>query len=117
MNKTVFAVMALGLAGFTCPAPIRADTTTNAPSRFGLFTGLDPRSFYQQGDFPEPFLVDDSGLEMNEARLDWLRSGIGSSHQNNMRAEVEKGFGLATAELAVPYEYDSSPGGVSKGFE
>jgi hypothetical protein len=78
---------------------------------------LDHRSFYQEGDFPEPFLVDDTGLEMNEARLDWLRSGVGSAHQNNMKAEVERGFGVATAELEVPYEYDSSAAGVTKGFE
>ena len=101
----------------TClSATVLADEPTTAEARYGLLNGLDHRSFYQQGDFPEPFLVDDTGLELNEARLDWLRSGIGSTHQNNMRAEVEKGFGVATAELEVPYEYDSAPQGVTQGF-
>jgi hypothetical protein len=45
-------------------------------TRYGLFGLLDHRSSYGQGVFPEPFLVDDSDLEVNEARLDWLRSGV-----------------------------------------
>ena len=47
-------------------------------TRYGLFNGLDHRSWYSQGDFPEPFLVDDTGLEINEARLDWLHTKANS---------------------------------------
>ena len=85
-------------------------------SRYGLFDGLDHRSWYGQGDFPEPFLVDDSGLEINEARLDWVHTKAGAAHSDIVTAEVEKGFGLATVEIEVPYERDGSPDGVAQGF-
>jgi len=78
-------------------------------TRYGLFNGLDHRSWYNEGNFPEPFLVDDSGLEINEARFDWLHTRAGSQHSDTASAEVEKGFGLATVELRVPYERDVSP--------
>jgi len=117
MTKWILSSLVLGCLWAAAPTLLGSDVTTNASSRYGLFDGLDHRSFYQQGDYPEPFLVDDSGLEINEARLDWLRSGLGSAHQNNMKAEVERGFGVATAELEVPYEYDSSADGVTRGFE
>ena len=97
-----------------------AATTTNssvAPdTRYGLFNGLDHRSWYSQGDFPEPFLVDDSGLEINEARLDWLHTTAGNQHSDNVKAEVEKGFGLLTLEIEVPYERDVSPDGTAQGI-
>ena len=60
----------LGCACLLLCTPAMADSQTNAAttsvsaapdSRFGLFNGLDHRSWYNQGDFPEPFLVDDSG--------------------------------------------------------
>ena len=84
-------------------------------TRYGLFNGLDHRSFYSQGDFPEPFLVDDTGLEINEVRLDWAHTKAGSQHSDTASAEVEKGFGLTTLELKVPYERDASPGQTSEG--
>jgi hypothetical protein len=97
-----------------------APATTNAPSasdnRYGLFNGLDHRSFYIQGDFPEPFLVDDSGLEINEARLDWLHTRASRQHSDIVTAEVEKGFGLLTLEIEVPYERDVLPDGTGQGL-
>ena len=51
--------------------------------------------------------MDDSGLEINEARLDWLHTEAGSQHSDIASAEVEKGFGLTTVELRVPYERDA----------
>jgi hypothetical protein len=94
--------------------------TTNAvdssDTRYGLFNGLDHRSWYSQGDFPEPFLVDDSGLEINEARLDWLHTAAGSQHNDTVTAEVEKGFGNLTLEIEVPYERDWNAGAVSQGI-
>ncbi len=86
-------------------------------SRFGLFNGLDHRSFYNQGDFPEPFLVDDSGLEVNEARLDWLRTKAGADTSDMVKAEVEKGFGLLTVEIEVPYMVETEDGQTTHGFD
>lgn len=90
--------------------------TPPASTRYGLFDLLDHRSGYGQGVFPEPFLVDDSDLETNEARLDWLHTGRNNQHSDLITAEVEKGFGLLTLELEVPYERDVSAGTVSEGF-
>jgi hypothetical protein len=91
------------------------DSSTPATGRYGLFNGLDHRSWYSEGDFPEPFLVDDTGLEINEARLDWLHSETADSQSDVAAVEVEKGFGVATLELKVPYERDSSSGGTLRG--
>lgn len=85
-------------------------------TRYGLFDGLDHRSWYSQGDFPEPFLVDDSGLEINEARLDWLHTKTGAQHSDIVTAEVEKGFGNLTLEIEVPYERDADSGTVAQGI-
>jgi len=92
-------------------------TESPADTRYGLFNALDRRSEYGQGVFPEPFLVDDSDLETGEARLDWLHTGAGSSKSDLVTAEVEKGFGLMTLELEVPYERDVSDGTTAEGFD
>ena len=95
--------------------------TTNslaAPdTRYGLFNGLDHRSSYGQGVFPEPFLVDDSDLETREFRLDWLHTASGSDHTDIVHPEVEWGFGNLTLELEAPYERDVEGGEVTKGFD
>lgn len=89
----------------------------SASSRFGLFDGLDTGSSYGQGVFPEPFLVDDSDLEQNEARLDWLHTaGEGNQHTDLITGEVEKGFGQLTLEVEAPLERDSSSGQISTNF-
>jgi hypothetical protein len=98
------------------PAAGPALLSPTPDSRHGLFDGLDERSFYNQGDFPEPFLVDDSGLERNEARLDWRRQQTGAAKTDTVTAEYEKGFGLATLEIEVPYERDASAGAVTQGI-
>jgi hypothetical protein len=85
-------------------------------TRYGLFNGLDSRSEYGKGVFPEPFLVDDSDLEPGEARLDWLRTGAGGAQTDLIHPEVEKGFGQLTLELEVPYERDVSDGTTTEGF-
>jgi hypothetical protein len=83
------------------------ESTTETPStRYGLFDLLDSRSQYGQGVFPEPFIVDDSDLEANEARLDILHTKIGSRHSDVMTPEIEKGFGVLTLEVEVPFEWD-----------
>ena len=97
----------LALAGPGASESSGNESTTEIPStRYGLFDLLDSRSQYGQGVFPEPFLVDDSDLEANEARLDILHTKIGSQHSDLMTAELEKGFGVMTLEIEVPFEWD-----------
>ena len=98
------------------PVPASNSSFATPDTRYGLFNGLDHRSFYSQGDFPEPFLVDDSGLENNEARLDWRHTKAGAKHSDTVTAEVEKGFGNLTVEIEIPYERDASPDGIAQGL-
>src|SRR5271166_2183440 len=88
-----------------------------ASTRYGLFNWLDHRSSYGEGVFPEPFLVDDSDLEVNEARLDWFPSGAANFHSDQVTAEVEKGIELLTLELEVPFERNAAGGNVVEGFD
>lgn len=108
----------LALAGSGGNESAGNESTTEVPStRYGLFDLLDSRSQYGQGIFPEPFLVDDSDYEINEARLDLLHTKIGSQHSDLVRAEIEKGFfGVLTLELELPYEVDLTNGQRQQGF-
>jgi hypothetical protein len=90
---------------------------SSAGTRYSLFDWLDSRSEYGQGAFPEPFLVDDSDLEVNEARLDWLHTRAGGTTGDLVTAEVEKGFGLVTLELEVPCERGTTAGTTTEGFD
>jgi hypothetical protein len=94
------------LSSGTAPSLAASDSD----SRYGLFNWLDHRSAYGLGVFPEPFLVDDSDLEVNEIRFDWLHTE-GKGQQTDLGTfEIEKGFGLLTLELEVPYERDAASG-------
>jgi hypothetical protein len=101
--------------GDLAPAAAATGSSETPGTRYGLFNGLDHRSWYSQGNFPEPFLVDDSGLEINEARIDWLHTRADSQQSDNAAVEVERSFGLLTLEIRVPYERDASPGQVAEG--
>lgn len=112
-------------AGDSAPSTSTASITptvsgsgsSSANSRFGLFDGLDKGSSYGQGVFPEPFLVDDSDLEVNEARIDWLHlGGPGNQHTDLVTGEVEKGFGQLTLEVEAPIERDTVSGESSTNF-
>ena len=96
----------------------QTNTLTGMPdsNRHGLFNALDLRSSYGQGVFPEPFIIDDSDLEQNEARLDWFRTKVGSATGDEATAEIEKGFGLMTVEAELHYERDSEDGNVVDGI-
>ncbi len=85
-------------------------------TRYGLFNLLDHRSTYGEGVFPEPFLVDDSVLEDDEFRLDWLHTRAKGQHGDLAKAELEKGFGLLTVELEVPFEQTRSDGQTMRGM-
>ena len=87
-----------------------------ADTRYGLFNLLDHRSSYGQGVFPEPFLVDDSDLEVNEARLDWAHAKGHDTTGDEVTAEIEKGFGLLTVEAEFHFERDVDAGAVSSGI-
>jgi len=97
-------------------APAVDSSSATNDTRYGLFNGLDHRSWYGDGDFPEPFLLDDSGLEINEARPDWLHTSAGSHRSDTVTAEVEKGVGNLTLEIEVPCEQDSSAVRTSQGI-
>ena len=98
----------------------QAAIVSSAPSpdsRYGVFNFLEHRSEYGQGVFPEPFLVDDSDLEPNEVRFDWLHKEANGSGSDTGKAEIEKGIGLMTLELEVPYERDRAGGARTQGFD
>jgi hypothetical protein len=116
MKNVLLAGSVCGFAAALIPGTLRADDpAVLADTRYGLFNWLDHRSDYGQGIYPEPFLVDDSDLEINEARLDWLHTKGNGQQSDVVTAEVEKGFGLVTLELEVPYERDVSDGAISQG--
>jgi len=120
MNKRLCTSLLTGTLVALCADKIKADdklTADNQPAldtRYGLFNGLDHRSSYGQFFYPEPFLVDESDLE-SEVRLQWLRTGNGSAHADEAKAEIEKSFGLATIELEVPYSRESAGGSAVDG--
>jgi hypothetical protein len=104
LSVAVMGVVALSFGVAGASAATQAAPDTNA---YGPFGWLDHRSSYGSGDYPEPFLVDDSDLELNEARLDWLHTSAPGTRTDLVTGEVEKGFGLLTLEVEVPYERDS----------
>jgi hypothetical protein len=117
-------ILLIGFAGaaaigisHAAPANEPAADTPPAGSRYGLFDGLDSRSQYGQGVFPEPFLVDDSDFEPGEARLDWLHTEDGGSRTDIIHPEVEMGFDRLTLELEFPYERDVADGTTTEGFD
>ena len=86
-------------------------------SRYGLFDWLDRRSAYNQEFFPQPLLVDDTGLEKDgELEFGSLHTQANARRSDIVTAEVQKSFGLLTLELSVPYERDSEAGGISQGI-
>jgi hypothetical protein len=103
-------------------APVVAGQPISAPSsdtRYGPFGVLDHRSAYGMGAFPEPFIIDDSDLEVNEVRLDWTFTQAHDSKDHTILMEVEKGFGPATLEIEAPYEVEntSHPSHTANGFD
>jgi hypothetical protein len=105
----ILAVVSTDFSQASSSAPTTSDQIASPrDTRYGLLDGLDRRSAYGQGSFPEPFLVDDSDLEVNEARLDWLHTKGADNHSDLFTGEVERGFGPLTLEVEVPFEHDTS---------
>jgi hypothetical protein len=107
----------VGLCAAAAPACAANATPTTAPAdqsadsgstRYGPWNLLDRRSDYGVGVFPEPFLVDDSDAEQNEARFDWFHSENHGLQDNPMVLEVEHGFGLVTVEVEAHYDYTTT---------
>ena len=92
------------------------EETSQPGTRYGLFGLLDHRSGYGESAYPEPFLIDDSNLELNEFRFDWFHSGLHSQRADSFKLELEKGFGLLTLEAELHYDRESSPGEFVKGW-
>ena len=91
-------------------AVTHAARLTAAPNtRYGFFDGLDHRSSYGQGIFPEPLLVGETDVE-NEVRLDWLHTEANAQQSDTVNLELEQSFGLMTLELEVPYECTAAAG-------
>jgi hypothetical protein len=90
---------------------------STSATRYGLFDWLDHRSEYGQGVFPEPFLVDDSDLEINEFRIDWEHARGHNQEGEFGTVELEKGFGQMTVELELHYERDMGGGSTIHGFD
>lgn len=108
MRRIALGIGLVVLIGFSRLA--RATDVGGSPlanQRYGPFGAFDRRSMYGKGVFPEPFLIDDSDLEVNEARFDWFHQESSGQTGNFIRGEFEKGFGLMTVELEVPYIYNT----------
>ena len=106
---TLFSAIPLARAG--------SSESTAPDTRYGLFNLLDHRSAYGQDLFPETFRVDDSDLETDEFRLDWQHThGTNRQSSEQLKAELEKSFGLVTFELEVPFEREVSPGQALQGM-
>jgi hypothetical protein len=97
-----------------------AQTGTNSlatsDSRFGLFDWLDHRSAYNQEFFPQPLLVDDTGLEDGEFEFGSLHTQANDQRSDIFSAGVQKSFGLLTLELGIPYERDSDSDDTAQGI-
>lgn len=104
-------------AGNTFADDATASTTGNPSTRYGLFNGLDHRSSYGQGFYPEPFRVDDTDLETRELRLDYTHTASDSDHGDVVHPELEWGFGNLTVELEARYVRDVTGGQKESGMD
>jgi hypothetical protein len=93
---------------------------TNSPAsmspHYGFLNWLDPRSAYNQEFFPQPLLVDDTGLEDGEVEFSYLHTKANDQHSDTVTAEVQKSIGMLTFELSVPYERVADSDDSSKGI-
>ena len=98
----------------------RVLNTTNSPAftgpHYGFLNWLDPRSAYEQEFFPQPLLVDDTGLEDTELEFGYLHTKANDQHSDTVTAGGQTSFGLLTLEVDVPYEREADADDSSKGI-
>ena len=115
----LFAAALVQTAALADGQAVMAGTNSLAApdSRYGLFDRLDHRSAYDQDFFPQPLLVDDTGLETDgELEFGSLNTRAGAQHSDTYMAGVQKSFGLVTFELGVPYLHQSDSDDVAQGL-
>jgi hypothetical protein len=95
---------------------IAASPTNDGAGNLGIFGGLDPRSVYNRDFFPQPLLVDDTGLAEGELEFGSVDTQAGGERSDLVTAGGQKGFGLLTFELTVPYLREVDAGEVSQGI-
>lgn len=78
-----------------------------ADSHYGWFGLLDNRSQYGKFWFPEPFQLDETDID-NEVRFDWIHQSGHGKVTNEYHIEFEKSFGVATFELEIPYQSETT---------
>lgn len=116
ISSGVFFIPAVAMADDAI-SPAGTNSAIATDSRHGLFDWLDHRSAYNQEFFPQPLLVDDTGLEKDgELEFGSLHTQANARRSDIVAAEVQKSFGLLTLELSVPYERDSEAGDLSQGI-
>lgn len=91
----------------------RASTTNSVLAtdgvHYGLFDLLDHRSAYSKDAFPEPFIVNDMALEDTEFEFNWGHSHGRGRHSDTESVEFQKGIGLLTLEVELPYQQFVTP--------
>jgi hypothetical protein len=97
-------------------APATTNSLAAAGPHYGFLNWIDPRSAYNHEFFPQPLLVDDTGLEDGEIEFSYLHTKANEQHSDTVTAEVQKSFGLLTFELGVPYEREGDSDDSSKGI-
>jgi hypothetical protein len=98
------------------PAPASSNTNSaTGDTRFGLFNALDHRSVYNQEFFPEPLLVEDMDLEDNQLEFSWLHTKAHGLQNDSGTIEYQKGFGLLTLQIDIPYERNVAGDQISQG--
>jgi hypothetical protein len=96
--------------------PASTNSAASMAPHYGFLNWLDPRSAYNQEFFPQPLLVDDTGLEDGEVEFSYLHTKAGDEHSDTAAAEVQKSFGLLTLSLGVPYESTADSDDSAKGI-
>ncbi len=100
---------------FMDAAPSATTTAESQDTRVGLFGLLDSRSKYNKNWFPETFLKDEMAADQ-EVRLQWFHAESPGVISNQLKAEIEKSFGLLTLEVGVPWEQTVDHGDRTSGL-
>src|SRR5438132_6451017 len=81
--------------------PVEAQELFSKP----LLTPVNPNAMYGKFWFPEPLRGPEMDVD-NELRLDWFHAERLHLRSDEVKAELEKSFGLLTLEAEAPYQRD-----------